>query len=240
MKGIMRIGVVVCLLVLGLSLFAVAADKPELRLITVTGDAEVRVVPDEIVINMGVETWDKDLGTAKKLNDTRVKKVLALAKEYKIDPKYIQTGYISVEPKYARNDEERKLIGYFVNKTIVVTLKDISRFEDFLSNILESGVNYVYGIQLQTTELRKYRDQARAMAIKAAKEKAVALAGELGQKVGKPYAITEEYSGGYYQQNFSNMSQNASSGAGSSESEGSIALGQITVRARVTVSFELE
>ena len=37
----------------------------EPRLITVTGDAEVRVVPDEVILTLGVETLDKDLGVAK-------------------------------------------------------------------------------------------------------------------------------------------------------------------------------
>ena len=50
-------------------------------------------------------------------------------------------------------------------------LKDISKYEDVLSGVLESGANYVEGIEFRTTELRKYRDQARVMAIKAAKDR---------------------------------------------------------------------
>ncbi|MEJ2211004.1 MAG: SIMPL domain-containing protein [Anaerolineae bacterium] len=34
------------------------------RTVTVTGEAEVRVVPDEVILTLGVETWDKDLGRA--------------------------------------------------------------------------------------------------------------------------------------------------------------------------------
>ena len=76
----------------------------------------------------------------------------------------------------------------------MVTLSDLSKFEDLLSGVLDAGANYVHNVKFQTTELRKYRDQARALAIKAAQEKATALAGELSQELGEPVTITEEQS----------------------------------------------
>jgi Protein of unknown function (DUF541) len=54
---------------------------------------------------------------------------------------------------------------------------------------------HVYGIEFRTCGLRKHRDAARGLAIQAAREKAIALAGELGQEVGRPIDIREEYKG---------------------------------------------
>lgn len=135
-----------------------------------------------------------------------------------------------------------------MRKSIVLTLRDASKFEDVLSSVLGAGANYVHGIQFRTSELRKHRDQARALAIKAAQEKANDLAKELGQKVGKPYKIQEEQSGWWSWYNTwwgsrwgGGMAQNVMQNvAGPSGAEGSIALGQINVNAKVTVSFELE
>ena len=76
----------------------------------------------------------------------------------------------------------------------MITLKDISAFDAVLSDALEAGATYVHGIQFRTTELRKHRDEARALAIRAAHEKAVALAQELGQEVGQPHDIREDQS----------------------------------------------
>jgi hypothetical protein len=111
--------------------------------------------------------------------------------------------------------------------------------------MLGAGVNYVHGIQFRTTELRKYRDQARALAIQAAQEKASALAGGLAQKIGAPQEIQENYSnwtswystrwGGSMTQN---VTQNVSGGA--PIDDGAFAPGQISVSARVTVVFELK
>ncbi len=224
--------------------------KAEPGYITVSGDAEVRVVPDEVILTLGVETWDEQLKVAKLQNDGRVKTVLELARSYGIESRHIQTDLISIEPRYHDNYEKDRLIGYFVRKTIVITLKDIAKFEDLLTDILEANVNYVHGIQFRTTELRKHRDQARALAIKAAQEKATALARELGQSIGRPQTIHEDQAGwwswygtwwgsrwgGYMAQNVIQEVGGNNFNAGDS----AIAPGQITVNARVTVTFELE
>jgi uncharacterized protein YggE len=64
------------LLVTGAAVAQTAANPP---LITVAGQAEVKVMPDQVVFNLVVENVDKDLLAAKNLNDARAKSVLALA-----------------------------------------------------------------------------------------------------------------------------------------------------------------
>ncbi len=229
---------------------AVATGAPEPRTITTTGDAEVRVTPDEVILILGVETSDQELGVAKNQNDERVRRVLAVAKEQGVEARYLQTEYLSLEPRYSDSYNRRELTGYVARKTIVVTLKDINNFESLLTAALEAGANNVQGVQFRTTELRQYRDQARVLAINAAQEKANALAKELGQKVGKPLKIEEQQSnwwawyGGWWSGGWSgamtqNVVQNAGGGGLPSE-DSTIAPGQITVNARVTVIFELE
>jgi len=224
-------------------------DQPEPRTVTVTGDAEVRVVPDEVILTLGVETWSKDLAAAKKQNDERVQKVLALARDQGIEPRHLQTDHVSIEPRYRDNYEQKEFIGYFVRKTVVITLRDISRFEALLSSALEGGATHVHGVQFRTTELRKHRDAARALAIKAAQEKANALASELGQQVGQPLSIEEEYAGWWSWYNSwwgsrwgEGMAQNVVQNVGEApfDPDSAVAPGQISVNARVTVVFELQ
>ncbi len=225
-----------------------AENDSNLSLVKVTGDAEVKVVPDEVVLTLGVETWNQDLSAAKSENDQRVQKIIEVAKKLKIEEKNIQTDHISIEPRYKDQWEHREFVGFFVRKTLAVTLKDTTKFEELLSSALGAGANYVHGIEFRTTELRKYRDQARSMAIKAAQEKATALAKELGKTIGRPHMIQEGRAGWWSGYNSwwgsrygGQMSQNAVQNIGSpSEGESSVALGQISVNANVTVSFELQ
>jgi uncharacterized protein YggE len=227
-----------------------AANTSEPRVVTATGDAEVRVVPDEVVVTLGVETEDPQLDAAKSQNDDIVRRVLERLQGFGIAADHIQTEYIGITPTYSYPSYGLpRLEGYNVQKTIVVTLSDLAKFEDLLSGVLEAGANYVHSVEFRTTELRKYRDQARALAIQAAQEKATALAGELGQGLGKPVMITEEqsswrswYGYGWGSRWGESMSQNVvvESGSSTLEEGATVAPGQITVNARVSVTFALK
>ena len=245
--GLAVLGLIALLLIAAWTDADTVSSEP--RLISVTGEAEVRVVPDEVILTLGVETWDKNLDLARRQNDQVVGKVMALAEEYGIAPQHVQTDYVGIEPRY-RNGyyEERDFIGYFVHKTVVITVRDLAQFEGLLAAALDAGVNYVHGVQFRTTELRRYRDEARALAVQAAQEKATALAGELGQNIGEPHRIEEVRSGwgsGYNAWWGSRwgggMSQNVIQevGAESISLDGSLAPGQISVNATVAISFVL-
>src|SRR5262249_39600389 len=80
--------------------------------ISVNGEAEVRVVPDEVILTLGVETFDKILKSAKSLNDERIKKTISVAIGYGVPGEYIQTDYIGIEPRYQHGDITQNLLGY--------------------------------------------------------------------------------------------------------------------------------
>lgn len=234
--------------VLMLSIQAFAQNAIEPPLITVSGQAEVRVPPDEVVFTLGVESVDKDMLAAKKRTDDSVKEVLSIAKRNNVKAEDVQTSQISVQPRYNTDDLDydqrravkREFVGYQVAKTVAVILRDISRFDSLLSDVLKAGVTRLSNVEFRDSEIRKHRDQARRMAIKAAQDKANLLAREIGQSIGPAYSIRE---GVFTPYATSNISQNAMASVpadrADSESSGAIAPGQISVTAQVTVSFRL-
>ncbi len=239
--------VVVVLLVLGWTAAPAASGEP--RLITVTGNAEVRVVPDEVILTLGVETFDPELQVARKENDRRVEQILALTREYGIEGKHVQTEHVSIEPRYHDSYEKRGFIAYYCRKTVVITLKDLAQFEDLVASMLETGATHVHGIQFRTSELRAHKDQARALAVQAAQEKASDMAAVLDQKIGLPHDVREEQTdwwswyGSWWGSHWGNsMTQNVVQNVGgeSLSPDATLAPGQIAVRARVAVSFELQ
>jgi hypothetical protein len=201
-----------------------------------------------VIITLGVLTFSEDINDAREQNDSIVAYVLDLTGAYGIEARYVKTGYISIEPRYENYSNQGKLLGYDVRKTITVTLRDLTQFDALLTSLLEAGVNYVQGIEFRTTELRKYRDQARALALQAAQEKATAMAGVLDQEVGQPLVISESeeywrsgYSFWWGSWNGSPM-QNTVQTVGGNEAiyDGALAPGQISVSASVNVQFELK
>ncbi len=225
---------------------AFAQNSIEPPLITVTGQAEVRVPPDQVLFTLAVENVDKDMLVANKRTDDSVKQILAIARKNDVKPEDVQTSQISVQPKYntddldseARRTVKRVLIGYEVSKTVALRLRDISRFDVLLADVLKAGITRLSNLEFRDSQLRKHRDEARRMAIRAAQEKATLLAHEIGQSIGPAYSITETSGSDYGR---SNAMQNISSSyVPDSGSESSIAPGSISVTAQVTVRFRLQ
>lgn len=230
---------VIAVLVLLASVSVVADEKPGPRLITVTGEAEINVAPDEVVFDVSVQTINKDLRQAKTQTDERLKKLMELTRKYKIAPQDVQTDYIKLEPRYRGGDESRLFIGYAVRKDLVFKLRDVTQAESLLAEVLESGISRINSINFQTSRLRAFKDQARSLAIKAAQEKAVALSCEIGQTIGKAYSIEEEVPERSGNSANSMANNNVTFDTDSVNSEGTLSLGQIKISARVTVKFEL-
>lgn len=227
------------LLALALPLAAPAQERGDQRLVTVTGEAEMRGVPDQVFFDLTVQTFHRDLKAAKAQTDERLKGLVELTRRYNVVPNDVQTDHVSVAPRYRGASDARQLLGFSVRKDLVFTLRDVSRAEALLSEVIESGVTRINDIDFRTSELRRHRDQARAQAIRAAREKAVALTQEIGQGVGRAYSI-EEVAPAAQPGSSNNFALNASGSSGDAAGmSGTLALGQIRVSARV-VRFELE
>jgi uncharacterized protein YggE len=157
-----------------------------------------------------------------------------------VDAKDVQTDYISVEPRYRTAGGARQFVGFVVRKDLAFLLRDVSKAEALLSEVLESGVTRIDEINFRTSELRRHRDAARAQAIRAAQEKAVALTREIGQRIGKAYSIEEVVPSSTSASSNFYANVSTSSGDEAGATSGTLALGQIRVSARVVVRFELE
>ena len=212
---------------------AVAEDKLPARLVRVVGTSEVKVVPDRVVIELGVEKQNPSARVAKQAADVAARTILASLRQSGVDEKDIQTTFLSLQPQTTYIKKVR--VSYFVAaQTMTVTVRDLTKLEPLLESLVKAGGNRIDSIQYETSDLRKYRDQARDLAVKAAREKAHAL----GQEIGKAQTIEEvpeyEYSNrnSYVQNSYAVSRSPAQSGP-------SIAVGQKAISASVTVSFEL-
>lgn len=211
--------------------------------IHVTGTAEIQVVPDLVKFALRVSKSDKNLQIAKTQNDVNVAKIIALTKRFQIDAKDVKTDFISVKEKFDRvkqkDDDEYTNVfaGYTVSKTVVVKLKDLAKFEEFFSEIIKVGVTELSNVSFESSEIRKHKDQARAMAVRAAREKAIAIAKELGQSIGKAVSIEEKDIDGYRSPG-ANYSSNSFSIDDDTDSE-TFSIGTISVKAQVEALFLL-
>ena len=244
----------ILIVVLLCSAFSSSAQEiDKLAVITVSGAAEVLIAPDEAVFSIDVTKTNKDLQVAKRLNDESVGKILELTRRFSISPQNVQTTQIAVDMKYESvRDAKTKIFsddgeeigkrvfrGYEVSKSVTVRLTDLSRFEGFFSEILQTGVSAVSSVKFETSKLRENKDKAREMAMKAAKEKATAMAAAVDQTIGRAIKITEGNVGGQTFTNYSANSSTIGTAGVFTESLVTFAPGAIKIEAQVTVSFLL-
>ncbi len=220
---------------------ALAQNAPEKSLISVTGESEIYVKPDEVSIQMTVEVNDKDLAIAQTKNDEITGKVLKLLKDrLKIDEKFVQTNYINVNPVYQYDNcgtarcQAPTFSHFSTRKGIDVKLKDATLLQKLLQGAIDSGVTNIDNVSFTSSETDKMKNLAYTQAAKNAKQNADTIATALGVTVGAPHRISVNYSSPTPRAQPMLMAKMVAD-----SSPETISLGQIIIKAAVAVDFEI-
>lgn len=215
------------------------------RSIQVSGAATVNVVPDRALVRLGVHSTAGAPDQAQAINQAAIERVITALRQLPIAEKDIATDVYMITPVY--NGDGLTISGYRAENIVAVTLRDINQVSVAVVAAFKAGANSVNNVEFYTSELRRYRDQARELATKAAKEKALALADAAGTRTGCVLTITENswasYSGWWGRnaaQWTQNVVQNAPSAGEPAPGETPVSVGQIAIRAEVNVRFSLE
>lgn len=199
------------------------------KLITVTGEATVAVAPEAAVIRIGVTSQDKTAREASDANSRQMTAVLAAIKGNGVAERDIQTSRLSLQPQYDPNKAgSAHLSGFQATNQVTVRVRDIDKLPTLLDRAIAAGANEMSGIEFVVLEQSKLLDRARDDAVADARRKAELYAKAAGAKLGRVIAITEEGSAPPPR-----PMQTMRSGAVP------IALGEQTLKAAVTVSYEL-
>lgn len=204
--------------------------------ITIHGEGKIKVTPDIAVIQLGVQNNGKDAKEVKTLNDVTIEKVIKYIQKFNVSSADYQTTQMSLYKNY---DSEKKKYSYQANQTISVTLKDISKYDAFMMDVMETGINVINGVAFSSSKMETYETEARKKAILNAKKKADDYVSVLaGQKVGKAILISDNSYTHYPQPVF--MAKGAMMDAEAAMPRETLAIGEIEIVSNVSVSFILE
>lgn len=230
---------------------AQSACDPQ-RSVNVSGTAIVNILPDRALLQLGVQSNGKTPREVQAQNAESIRGVIEALTRLGIQVRDISTDRYVIEPLYEDYDSLR-IKGYRIHNIVAVTLRDVDQTSDVIAAAFEAGANQVVDVEFYTNELRKYRDQAREMAMQAASEKANALAQAAGAETDCVLTISENsssYFNGWswwYGSNNPNLwTQNSVQNARPSASEPAaredtpVNPGQISIRAEVSVTFSLK
>ncbi len=220
------------------------------RSIQVSGAAVVYVTPDRALLQFGVQSNGETPEFTHHLNQEAIRKVMESVIALGIEAKDIATDYYLVYPIY-QEYSSLAIKGYRIDNTVSVTVREVSLVEEVILAALRAGANEVQDVEFYTSQLRAHRDEARALAMQAAGEKAQALSSAAGAQAGCVLSISENTWTQYYGswrggRETALWAQNVIQNMGTSPNgmqdpgDSPISLGQIAIRAEVSASYSLK
>jgi uncharacterized protein len=200
--------------------------------IDVTGEGIVRVVPDEVTINIRVENTGENTKTLKEQNDATINEVLKFLKKMDISDKDVRTEYMNLSKNY---DYNSKTYTFAANQSLSVKLHDLKKYEAVMKGLIDTGINRIDGINFSSSKEESLKSEARKKAVENAQMKAREYASVLNQSVGKAVSISEFNNSGDPRPMYKTAMMDSSAGGG----EQTIALGEMEIKSTVNVSFLL-
>ena len=208
------------------------AQNPATPTVDVTGEGIVRVVPDEVIINIRVENTGENTKTLKEQNDATINDVLKFLKKMNIEDKDVRTEYMNLSKNY---DYNSKTYTFAANQSLSVKLRDLKKYESVMKGLIDTGINRIDGVDFSSSNKEALESQARKKAVENAQMKAKEYAGVLNQTIGKAVSISEFRNTSDPRPMYKMAAMSDSSGGG----EQTIALGEMEIRTTVNVSFLL-
>jgi uncharacterized protein YggE len=162
------------------------------RLVSVSGQGEVRALPDMAYLTIGVEARKPTLAEARSQVNATVERVLALTRELKIDPKHVDSSGLQVQPEYRWNDKDsqRVLLGYVVSRQVEVQLRNLDQLGSLLERSVSAGANQVGSPRLDSSRRAELEREALSRAVADAKLDAETLATAAGVRLGPVFSLS--------------------------------------------------
>jgi uncharacterized protein len=232
-------------LALGTGLFALVAlpgtsmadETPPPRTMTVSGQGEVKAVPDEAVLSAGVVTQAHDAAAALAANSRAMNGVFDALKRIGIPDKSIQTSEFSVTAQYQTDQHgntTQKIVGYQVSNNVTVIVDDLSKLGSAIDALVTSGANSMGDIAFTIRDPKPLLTEARAEAVKDALQRANTYASAAGVTLGPIDSIGEN---GYSAPR--PMAGRMMAMAASVAAPTPVAAGEESITAGVSITFEI-
>jgi uncharacterized protein len=163
--------------------------------IWVTGEGKVKVIPDVVNIQLGIQTQAKTVADAQNQAIKAMNDVKSTLITNGVAEKDIQTQYYNVQQltRWDNDKQEQVITGYQITNMVNAKIRDIPKTGDILDAVTLAGgdLTRINSIQFSVDDPTVYYDQAREKAMADAKDTATQLANLSGVKLGKPIYISE-------------------------------------------------
>jgi uncharacterized protein len=170
------------------------------RTISIDGVGEVSAKPDTVELRVAVIGNAASAAVAMTTASNKAAAVLKKLSAHGIADKDIQTGSVSLNPVYQRNQnnqqQEPKVIGYRAAIDNLVRLRAMESLGKVIDDLLQAGADRLDGIHFFLADTDALMAEARKKAVKDALAKAAQLSTAAGVELGQVISITDAAAGG--------------------------------------------
>jgi hypothetical protein len=218
----------------------ILAQSDQSRIITVSGKGEMVADADQVTFSFTIQTRNKDLDAAKDINDQKIEKVKEIFKLYSISSKDVEVSSFTLNPAYDyQGGKVDKVEAFNISRHIRVTLKNIEDYEPLVDALIGAEIYNIGGLAYEISDPSAHHQQARENALRKAREKAEAMAGFYGLKLGKVLSIEELTRTPYHGPIEYGLGGANIQGSNVSAEGEDVFEGRKTIKAHVIVKFEL-
>lgn len=147
--------------------------------IEVQGDASVAAAPDQAVVVLGAVTEGPVLQTVQIENAQIIAAIIASLLELNIPKENIQTIDFRIESQYDYTDGVQIFRGYKVTHLLQITIENVGEAGIVIDTAVSNGANTVTSIRFTLADPAPYVNEALALAIRSARQKAETIAASL-------------------------------------------------------------
>jgi uncharacterized protein YggE len=168
-----------------------AAAQEDLRsTLSVVGDGRVLVQPDTVFTGFGVESASASLTEAQNDAFSRMQSVIDAIVALGVAREDVKTRSINIATEYDQQQRTR-IRAYRVSSSVQVQIRNLTAAGSIIDAAVAAGANRVDGISFTVADQTPLKDQARALALANARQKADQLASLAGMRVAGVKAIAE-------------------------------------------------
>ena len=175
---------------------AALAQERDARFAATTLDVsaygEVKAIPDQAIVTLGVTTNASTAAKALSLNAQKMAAVIAALKSASMADKDIQTSSLNLSPQYTyEQGQPPRLTGYEASNQVTVTEHDLTRLGALADAVTEAGATNIGGINFSLSHPVEAENAARETAVRALQDKAKVLAGAAGYRIVRLVSLRE-------------------------------------------------
>jgi len=166
----------------------------ELRLVQVQGYGEVNVKPDLIDLSFAIQSEGANIMALKETIDTRSKQIFQMLKNSDVASESIAAEQIQIHPIQDYNHKSSTTSGpknYRIFRSFTVTLDDLEVYPDVLQSLFKLNIDQYQGSTPRSSQVEVLRKAALEKAIANAKEKALFIAAQHDDLLGKLHSYSE-------------------------------------------------